>query len=171
MLIDGGLLGSFAEANAKRARRELAEIRRGDVFLDLLGLGLPEIAGIFAQVGALYAYERPDAPSTLQNFPLLPPEFKPPFTVTNAGLFGFAFDATTSPKALELIHVRAGELAAGGDPRPWQDGELTPIRRFARAYSSNDPNATEWYYPRRLLLNFDAAKPDAPDPGRRGTSA
>ena len=156
VLIDGGLLGSFAEANAQRARRELAEIRKGDVFLDLLGLGLPEIAGIFAQVGALYAYERPDAPSTLQNFPLLPPEFKPPVTVTNAGLFGYAFDATTSPKALELIHVRAGQLRRAAT-RAWRDGELTPIRRFAQAYSSNDPNATEWYYPRRLLLDIDSA--------------
>jgi len=158
VLIDGGLLGSFDEANAKRARRELAEIRKGDVFLDLLGIGLPEIAGIFAQVGALYAYEEPDAPSALQTFPLLPAEFKPPVTVTNEGLFGYAFDATTSPAALELIHVRAGELAASGDPRPWQDGELTPIRRFAQAYSANDPNATEWYYPRRLLLDIDAAE-------------
>ena len=98
VLIDGGLLGSFAEAERARARRELAEIRSGDVFLDLLGLGLPEIAGIFAQVGALYAYERPDAPSTLQTFPLLPAEFKPPFPVTNEALFGYAFDATTSPE-------------------------------------------------------------------------
>jgi hypothetical protein len=53
--------------------------------------------------------------------------------------------------------VRAGQLAASGDPRPWQDGELTPIRRFAQAYSGNDPNATEWYYPRRLLLDIDSA--------------
>lgn len=157
VLIDGGLLGSFAEASAKRARRELKDIRSGDVFLDLLGIGLPEIAGIFAQVGALYAYEEPDAPSGLQTYPLLPDEFKPPFTVTNEGLFGYAFDATTSPKALELIHVRAGRLASSGDPRPWQDGELTPIRRFAKAYASNDPNATEWYYPRRLLLDIDSA--------------
>jgi pimeloyl-ACP methyl ester carboxylesterase len=157
VLIDGGLLGSFSEASAKRARRELADIRSGKVFLDLLGLGLPEIAGIFAQVGALYAYERPDAPSTLQDFPLLPAEFKPPVRVTNEALFGYAFDATTSPKALELIHVRAGRLADSGDPRPWQDGELTPIRRFAQAYAANDPNATEWYYPRRLLLDIDSA--------------
>jgi hypothetical protein len=157
VLIDGGLLGSFSEANAKRARGELADIRKGNVFLDLLGLGLPEIAGIFAQVGALYAYERPDAPSTLQDFPLLPADFKPPVRVTNEGLFGYAFDATTSPNALELIHVRAGRLADTGDPRPWQDGELTPIRRFAQAYAANDPNATEWYYPRRLLLDIDSA--------------
>jgi hypothetical protein len=157
VLIDGGLLGSFAEAGAARARRELAEIRSGKVFLDLLGLGLPEIAGIFAQVGALYAYERPDAPSTLQDFPLLPAEFKPSVRVTNEAIFGYAFDATTSPKSLELIQIRAGRLADGGDPRPWQDGELTPIRRFAQAYSATEPNATEWYYPRRLLLDIDAA--------------
>ncbi len=157
VLIDGGLLGSFAEADAARARRELADIRSGNVFLDLLGLGVPEIAGIFAQVGALYAYERPDAPATLQTFPLLPAQFKPAFPVTNEALFGYVFDATTSPQDLALIQVRAGRLADSGDPRQWQDGELTPIRRFARAYAADRPNATEWYYPRRMLLDFDAA--------------
>jgi pimeloyl-ACP methyl ester carboxylesterase len=157
VLIDGGLLGSFASADLKRAKRELADIRGGDVFLDLLGFGIPEIAGIFAQTGALYAYERPDAVSTLQTFALLPEQFKPPFPVTNEAQLGYAFDESTSPKALELIHIRAGRLAASGDPRRWQDGELTPIRRFAKAYAGNDPNAIEWYYPRRLLLDIDAA--------------
>jgi pimeloyl-ACP methyl ester carboxylesterase len=157
VLIDGGLLGSFDEASPARVRRELADIREGNVFLDLLGLGLPEIAGIFAQVGALYAYERPDAPSTLQNFPLLPANLKPPVPVTNEAAFGYAFDESTSPEGLELIRIRAGGLAASGDPRSWQDGENTPIRRFAKAYADNRPNATEWYYPRRLLLDFDAA--------------
>jgi hypothetical protein len=157
VLIDGGLRGAFSEASAKRARRELADIRGGNVFHDLLGLGLPEIAGIFAQVGALYAHERPDAPSTLQEFPLLPAEFRPPVRATNEGLLGYAFDATTAPKDRELIHIRAGRLAAAGDPRPWQDGELTPIRRFASAYAANDPNPSEWYYPRRLTLDLDAA--------------
>jgi hypothetical protein len=157
VLIDGGLLGSFPEADAGRARSELAEIRAGNVFLDLLGLGIPEVAGIFAQVGALFAYERPDAASTLQDFPLLPAAFKPPVPVTNEAQFGYAFDASTSPDALSLIHIRAGQPADGGDPRPWHDGELTPIRRFARAYAGNRPNATEWYYPRRLLLDIDAA--------------
>jgi hypothetical protein len=157
VLIDGGLLGSFASAGVERARRELAEIRAGDVFLDLLGVGLPEINGIFAQVGALWAYKRPDEPSVLQGYPPLPAFLKPPFPVTNEAQFGYAFDETTSPEALALIHVRGGELAADGDPRGWQDGELTPIRRFARAYAADRPNATEWYYPRRLLLDIDAA--------------
>jgi hypothetical protein len=155
VLIDGGLLGSFAEADAQRARSELADIRSGRVFLDLLGLGIPEVAGVFAQVGALFAYERPNAPSTLQEYPPLPEAFKPPVRVTNEAQLGYAFDASTSP--LGLIQIRAGSLARSGDPRPWRDGEVTPIRRFARAFAANDPNATEWYYPRRLLLDIDAA--------------
>jgi hypothetical protein len=83
--------------------------------------------------------------------------FKPPVPVTNEALFGYAFDASTSPDSLALIHVRAGQLAENGDPRPWQDGEITPIRRLARAFAATRPNATEWYYPRRLLLDVDAA--------------
>jgi hypothetical protein len=77
--------------------------------------------------------------------------------VTNEAQFGYAFDASTSPDALALIHIRAGGLAGSGDPRAWVDGELTPIQRHARAYAADRPNATEWYYPRRLLLDFDAA--------------
>jgi hypothetical protein len=156
-LIDGGLLGSFRSSSLGRARSELAEIRAGDVFLDLLGIGLPEINSIFAQVGALWAYKRPDEPSVLQQYPPLPAFLKPPFPVTNEAELGYAFDETTSPDDLSLIHIRAGRLAASGDPRGWEDGEVTPIRRFARAYAADRPNATEWYYPRRLLLDIDAA--------------
>ena len=100
MLIDGGLLGSFASADLARAKRELADIRAGKVFLDLLGFGIPEISGIFAQVGALWAYERPDEPSALQELPLLPSIFKPSVRVTNEAQFGYAFDETTSPDCL-----------------------------------------------------------------------
>jgi hypothetical protein len=157
VLIDGGLLGSFDEASPERVRRELADIRAGDVFFDLLGFGIPEIAGIFAQVEALYAYERPAAPSALQNLPLLPAQLRPALPVTNEALLGHTFDKRTSPDELALIRIRAGRLAAAGDPRPWRDGELTPIRRFARAYAADAPNALEWYYPRRLLLDFDGA--------------
>ena len=157
VLIDGGLLGSFASADLARAKQELADIRTGKVFLDLLGFGIPEINGIFAQVGALWAYERPDEPSSLQELALLPAIFKPSVRVTNEAQFGYAFDETTSPDSLALIHIHAGGLAASGDPRGWQGGELTPIRRFAKAYAADAPNATEWYYPRRLLLDVDAA--------------
>jgi hypothetical protein len=167
VLIDGGLLGSFSSAGLARAKRELADIRSGNVFLDLLGTGLPEINGIFAQVGALWAYARPDEPSVLQDYPPLPAILKPPVRVTNEAQFGFAFDASSSPAALGLIHVRAGRLAESGDPRGWIDGELTPIRRHARAYAADAPNATEWYYPRRLLLDIDAASPLRQTPAAR----
>ena len=157
VLIDGGLRGSFASANLSRARRELAELRGGDVFLDLLGLQVPSIAGVFAQVGALWACERPDERSVLQQFPLVPEDLKPSVPVTNEALFGFAFDESTSPDSLGLVQIRAGRLAATGDPRAWEDGERTSIRLHACAYAANAPNAAEWYYPRRLLLDIDAA--------------
>ena len=157
VLIDGGLRGSFDSADLDDAKTTLADIRKGNVFVDLLGLGLPEINGIFAQVGALWAYERPDEPSVLQAFPLLPSFLKPSVRVTNEAAYGFAFDETTSPRFLGLIHIRAGRLASSGDPRGWEDGELTPIRRHAKAYAADRPNATEWYYPRRLGLDLNAA--------------
>ena len=167
VLIDGGLLGSFASADLARARRELAEIRRGDVFNDVLGLGIPEINGIFTQVGALWAYRRPNEPSVLQQYPALPEAVKPPVRVTNEALFGYAFDESTSPDFLSIIHIRAGRLADSGDPRGWVDGELTPLRAHARAWAAHAPNATEWYYPRRLLLDIDAASPMRQTPAAR----
>ena len=157
VLIDGGLLGSFESADLTRAKAELADIRSGKVFLDILGLGLPEINGIFTEVGALWASKRPDEPSVLQEYPLLPDFLKPPMRVTNEALFGYAFDESTSPESLSIIHIHAGRLAVSGDPRGWEDGELTPLERMSSAWAAESPNATEWYYPRRLLLDIDAA--------------
>ena len=48
VLIDGGLLGSFRPAGLARARI-LPKLRRGKVFNDVLGLGILEINGIFAE--------------------------------------------------------------------------------------------------------------------------
>jgi pimeloyl-ACP methyl ester carboxylesterase len=157
VLIDGGLLGSFDSAGLTRAKRELADIRSGSVFFDVLELGLPEINGIFVQTAALWAYKRPTEPSVLQQYPLLPESVKPPVRATNEALLGYALDEDTSPDFLSIVHLRAGRLADSGDPRGWHDGELTPIQRFARAFAAENPNATEWYYPRRLLLDIDAA--------------
>ena len=167
VLIDGGLLGSFASADLARAKSELADIRTGKVFLDILGFGIPEINGIFTEVGALWASQRPDEPSVLQQYPLLPDFVKPPVRATNEALFGYAFDESSSPELLSIIHIRAGRLADSGDPRGWLDGELTPIQRHARAWAAESPNATEWYYPRRLLLDIDAASPLRQTPAAR----
>ncbi len=116
VLIDGGLLGSFASADLARAKRELAEIRGGSVFLDVLGLGLPEINGIFTEVGALWAHTRPDEPSVLQQYPLLPDSVKPPIRVTNEAFLGYAFDETTSPGLSQ--HHPPPRRPPGGQRRP-----------------------------------------------------
>jgi hypothetical protein len=167
VLVDGGLLGSFASADLARARRELRDIRSGEIFNDILGLGIPEVNGIFTQLAGLWAYQRPDEPSVLQQYPLLPDYLKPPVRVTNEALLGYALDETTSPAFLGDIHIHAGGLADSGDPRGWQDGELTPIRRHARIWAAESPNATEWYYPRRLRLDIDAASPLRQTPAAR----
>ncbi|HSD81140.1 MAG TPA: hypothetical protein VLB47_10775 [Solirubrobacteraceae bacterium] len=154
VLIDGGTLGSFTTPSLQRTRDALASLRTGSPFVDLLGLGLPWAAGVFAQAGALAAFRAPAAPSLLQAFPLLPAEFRPPVPATNRGALGFAFDKDTSPAALSLVRVNAGRLGPDGD---WVDGEVTPIRRLADAFSGR-PNATEWYFPRRLQIDVDAAQ-------------
>ncbi len=93
VLIDGGLLGSFRSAGLARARRELAAIRGGDVFLDILELGLPEGNSLLAQTAALWALEHPDEPSVIQQYQFLPDDLKPPVRATNEAQFGFALDA------------------------------------------------------------------------------
>lgn len=163
VLIDGGTLGTFTVPNTEQTRRALAELRSGDPFVDLLDIGLPWSAGVFAQAGAVAALKQPTAPSIGQAFPLLPAQFKPSIPATNRGLLGFAFDSDTSPEVLSLIRVNAGRLGPGGD---WVDGEVTPIRRVADGFSAR-PNATEWYFPRRLPLDVDAAQYLRPTAGTR----
>ena len=103
----------------------------------------------------------------IQQYQFLPDYLKPPVRATNEGQLGFALDDGTSPDSLGLIHIRAGRLADSGDPRGWLDGELTPIRRHARAWAADAPNALEWYYPNRLRLDIDAASPLRQTPAAR----
>lgn len=159
--IDGGLLGSFdTQDSLAETQQQMASLSTGNPFADLLGIGIPEMTGIFAEVGGIYAGLAPNSPATaIQNFPLLPPQFKPPYPVTNAGLFGYAFDRDTSPANLALIHMNGGTLAPPefGDPRPWQDGGVTPVARLAATFGQEPANGVEWFFPRRLTIDTDAA--------------
>jgi pimeloyl-ACP methyl ester carboxylesterase len=155
VLIDGGLRGSFDSADLAQAKKRLAAIRK-QPFLDLLGLGLPWVTGILSESAAILALKDPTGPSVGQAFPLLPAQFKPPVPATNRGQFGYAFDATTSPKELGLIQVRSGTLGADGD---WVDGEVSPLARVAETFGQEPANAVEWFYPARLNLDVDAASP------------
>ena len=157
VLIDGGLLGTFTSPRLAGVRRRLAALRTSDPFLDLLGLNVPWASGVLSATAGLYTRLRPDARATLTDFPLLPASLRAPFPVTNEAALGYAFDRTTSPAALALIQVRAGRVAATGDPRPWQDGEVTPIRNLARLFGRSPVDATEWYFPTRLSLDVDGA--------------
>jgi pimeloyl-ACP methyl ester carboxylesterase len=157
VLIDGGLLGSFDAYNLEQAQAEVATLDEAP-FLDLLGLNVPESAGLFAEAGAVFAIKDPDGPATtLQNFPLLPAEFKPPVPATNLAAYGYAFDRDTSPPALALLHVNAGSLAASGDPRPWEDGGVTTAANLAAGFGQEPANGVEWFFPRRLTIDTNGA--------------
>jgi pimeloyl-ACP methyl ester carboxylesterase len=158
VLIDGGLLGSFDGYDLAQAQQAIADLQTGSPFLDLLGIGIPEAAGLFAEIGGLYAAQAPTAPATtLQSYPLLPPEFNPPIPVTNRALFGYAFDRDTSPPALSLLHTNGGGLAGSGDPRDWIDGGVTPVSRLAQTFGQEPSNAVEWYFPKRLTIDTNGA--------------
>ena len=157
VLIDGGLLGSFDAYTLAEAREQLATLDTAP-FLDLLELGVPEAAGLFAELGGYFARVAPTASAAgLQSFPLLPAALNPPFPVTNRALLGHAFDRDTSPDALGILHVNAGRLAAGGTPRDWVDGGVTPIANIAATFGREPGNGVEWYFPRRLTIDTNGA--------------
>ena len=117
VLIDGGLLGSFDPYNLAQAQEQVALLANDSPFIDLLGIGVPEAAGLFAEVGGLFAKLAPTADgSLLQNFPLLPAEFKPAVPATNRAILGYAFDSDTSPDDLSLLHVHSGCARHLGEP-------------------------------------------------------
>jgi pimeloyl-ACP methyl ester carboxylesterase len=154
--IDGGLEADDPPALAD-VKQQIAALRKGDPFLDLLGIGVPWAAGIFSDVAGLYARARPDARATFVDYPAIPAALKPPIPATNEGALGYAFDESTSPAALSLIHVRAGALATSGDPRPWQNAEVTPIENVAKLFGRSPVDAAEWYFPKRLSLDVQVA--------------
>ena len=157
MMIDGGALGSFDDVGSTAAlRRELADVRKQPL-ADLVGVGLPWAQGVFASLGGLFAAKLPTERSPFFDYALLPAQFKPPVPATNRAFLGHAFDQSTSPRSLGLIHLRAGQLAPAGDPRDWQDGEVSPIARVADFWAANPVNGVEWFFPRRLSLDVDGA--------------
>ena len=157
VLIDGGALGSFDDTDSVRDVRRRVRALDDQPFADLVGLNLPWAQGVFAGLGGLYAAKDPTGRSPFVDDPLLPQMFKPSFQVTNRALLGYAFDQSTSPKELGLIHLRAGGLATTGDPRDWESGEVSPIGRVADFWAAQPVNGVEWYFPQRLSIDVDGA--------------
>jgi len=157
---DAGLPGGFGSApvtTAAEATSALTKLQAGSPWLDLLGFGLPWITGPFAELGALGALKEPYAASIGQKFALLPSELKPPVPATNQAQLGYAFDVSTSPAALALIHVHSGHLAAAGSPRGWVNDGPTPMQDIAFAFSQEPLGPVDWYYPERLTIDAGAA--------------
>jgi pimeloyl-ACP methyl ester carboxylesterase len=157
MLVDGGALGVFDDTDSVASvRRRVAEVRKQPL-ADLVGIGLPWGQGVFTGLGGLYALKAPKAESPFWNFGLLPEKFRTPVASTNRALLAHAFDRDTATAELGLIQLRAGRLAASGEPRDWVDGEVTPSANVARFFGAQPVNAAEWYFPLRLSLDVDGA--------------
>jgi len=169
VLIDGGLAGAGAATPPalEAEKTAFASQQAASPWLNLLkDVPLPWTTGVFAELGAIAALKDPEGISTVSDLTLLPAMFKPGFPVTNRGQLGFAFDETTSPSALSLIHVRAGKLGAatGGKPADWINGEVTPIENVAAGFGQEPTNGTEWYFPTRLSFDLGAMAGLEPSP-------
>lgn len=118
----------------------------------------PWAAGVFNAIGSTLALKEPNAPATLGASPIIPSYLKPPVPATNAGSYGYAVDNDTGPESLVLVQSHIGELAAAGDPRGWQNGELGTVSRAASVFSEHagGMDGTSWYHPTRLSIDAGA---------------
>ena len=160
VLIDGGLLGSFDPYNKPQAEAAMKAMDENGPFSDLLGLNIPETAGLFAGVGGQFAKRAPTDPATtLQNYPFLPAELKPPYPATNQALFGYDFDRDTSPANLSSLHVNAGRLAPENPSgtADWVDGGITSIKTLRDTFSQQPVNAVDWFFPTRITIDANGA--------------
>lgn len=143
VLIDGGQLGTFGTPTLADARRELAGIPPTQPFEDRVGVGVPWLFGVFAQLAAGYARTAPDSPSSLARSPLLPAAFRPSGEVTNAEFF-------------------AGSLGQAGI-----DVGRCGLDAASRMVGAKGPNAFDWYFPTRLKVDLVGAASLRPDPVTR----
>ena len=155
VLIDGGS-GGREPLTEQEARERRADIESGSPFLDLTGTGVPWALGAFGVVGGGATLLAPDQLSVFDGWPLLPADLRAPYRVTNAAALGRASDTETASERLGLIQVHAGRAAESGDPRPWVDGELVPVRRLARSFARRGIDGPAWFHPARLSLDAGA---------------
>jgi pimeloyl-ACP methyl ester carboxylesterase len=161
VLIDGGLPVAPTSLTPVQARATLDLIRTEGPRLDILGQQRPYLYGVLSAIAGLYAEKQPQQRSPLDT--VLPPPFQPPFPTTNQTWLGLASQVFYPPKADAVAH--AGHPATTGVPRPWIDGDITPIARLAQLLTQTPINTVDWYIPRRLVeLDIRAAEPLAATP-------
>ena len=179
VLIDGGVHGSFAGEHYKyptlqsvqEVDEKLMKIREASSpFTGDLGYvwqvpGAPGSVAIDYQLAADYARRDPHGASPLQD--LLPAAMRPPFRVTNAALLGWLLDSHAPAPDLQL---HAGHIDPHGPLHDWTNEGPADIDEVAATFAQSRPAAEEWYWPRRLSLDFVAVDPmvDSPITRRLG---
>jgi hypothetical protein len=169
VFIDGG--SSPTPVSKDEAQQSLDALMAHDAspWLAFGGIAAP-FAGLFNSGGSTLVKIAPDEPAQAQDFDLLPADLKPPVPATNAGQYGYALDTETSPPALGAAQGHLGHLAASGDPRGWENaGELSPIERFADAFSGwglKGLDGTAWYHPQRLTIDSRVVAAGNANPGQ-----
>jgi hypothetical protein len=167
--IDGG--SGPTALTADEATQRLNDLMAPTASPWLVFGGIPSpFTGLFNTAGALGAIVAPNEASLAYNFSLLPANLKPPVPPTNLGQYGYALDTETSPPGLAAAQAHLGHLAASGDPRGWvRAGELTPIRRYAKAFAGwglKSLDGTAWYHPLRLTIDSGAVAAGNPNPAQ-----
>jgi hypothetical protein len=164
LFIDGG--SSPTPITKDEATQKLTDLQAGTPWLSFGGLPTP-FAGLFNIAGAALVKMAPNAPSAAQDLKVLPANLKPPVPATNAGQYGYALDSATSPASLMAAQAHLGKLASKGSPRKWDDaGELTPLQRYADAFSGwglKGLDGTAWYHPLRLTIDAGAVAAGNPN--------
>jgi pimeloyl-ACP methyl ester carboxylesterase len=159
VLIDGA--SSPTPVTPEQATTSLNDLQTSSPWLSFGGIPAP-LAGLFGMVGSAAAKAAPNALSVFQGWPGLPSNLQPPPGVnpTNEAGFGLSTDVKTSPASLRAAQVHSGQLAASGDPRPWdRAGNITPIQRWASMFSGwglQNLDGTAWYHPMRLTIDSGA---------------
>jgi hypothetical protein len=168
LMIDGG--SGPAPASPADAKKNLATVESGSPWLQFGGIAAP-FTGLFNSTGSLGVLLDPGSPSVGQASGLLPANLVPAIPVTNAGQYGYALDTATSPAGLVAAQAHLGHLAESGDPRGWDDaGELTPLRRYAQAFSGwglKGLDGTAWYHPLRLTIDAGAVADGNANPAQK----
>jgi pimeloyl-ACP methyl ester carboxylesterase len=144
VLIDGGELGTFGTPSLAQAKAGLAKLKtQATPFNDRLGIGAPWIFGVLGQIGALYALSAPNAPSVLAANPLVPAQFRPPGSPTNADFFAYAAKAAS----IDVAHCGLTEAA--------------------KLVAAEPQTLSSWYYPTRLDIDLIGAASLRSDPVTR----
>jgi hypothetical protein len=154
VVIDGGLDGGLEQPTRAKARAQLREFETAPRF-DQFGQRLPYVYGVVSAIAGLYALRQPQAQSRLDGVGIVPDAVKPPFVATNETWLGWARGLLYPARGRAAAH--AGHPAASGTPRAWIDGDVSPIARTARWLVQAPINTVDWYVPRRLLLDAQAA--------------